>query len=89
MKAIIKPQYVDHIPKAVKGKVIDLMTSKNQRDNLDWTMTELDLMHVKDREVELLSGGELQRLSFVTIIFSVYLKFIIPSVASTIKNTCI
>lgn len=61
LKAIIKPQYVDHIPKAVKGKVIDLMTSKNQRDNLEWTMTELDLMHVKDREVELLSGGELQR----------------------------
>lgn len=61
LKAIIKPQYVDHIPKAVKGKVIDLMTSKNQRDNLEWTMTELDLNHVKDREVELLSGGELQR----------------------------
>lgn len=61
LKAIIKPQYVDHIPKAVKGKVIDLMTSKNQRDNLEWTMTELDLTHVKDREVELLSGGELQR----------------------------
>eukprot|EP01036_Dinobryon_divergens_P032340 gene32340-41903_t len=68
LKAIIKPQYVDHIPKAVKGKVIDLMTSKNQRDNLEWTMTELDLMHVKDREVELLSGGELQRFAIAAVV---------------------
>ena len=61
LKAIIKPQYVDHIPKAVKGSVKDLMTAKNQRNNLDWIMEELDLKHVAERNVENLSGGELQR----------------------------
>ena len=68
LKAIIKPQYVDHIPKAVKGKVLDLMTSKNERNNMEWTMTELDLNHVKDRNVEVLSGGELQRFAIAVVV---------------------
>jgi ATP-binding cassette subfamily E protein 1 len=68
LKAIIKPQYVDHIPKAVKGKVGDIMASKNQRDNMEWAMSELDLNHVIDRNVELLSGGELQRFAIAVVI---------------------
>eukprot|EP01036_Dinobryon_divergens_P048327 gene48327-64840_t len=60
IKAIIKPQYVDHIPKAVQGKVIDIITSKNQRDNVAWVMNQLELNHVQERNVEDLSGGELQ-----------------------------
>jgi len=68
LKAIIKPQYVDHIPKAVKGQVLEIMTTKNQRDNLEWAMTELDLNHVKDRKVDVLSGGELQRFAIAVVI---------------------
>jgi ATP-binding cassette subfamily E protein 1 len=61
LKAIIKPQYVDAIPKAVQGKVGDILASKNQRDNLEWALSELDLRHVVERDVKVLSGGELQR----------------------------
>ena len=68
LKAIIKPQYVDNIPKAVKGKVGEIMSSKTQRDNLDWALTELELTHVVDREVDLLSGGELQRFAIAVVI---------------------
>jgi ATP-binding cassette subfamily E protein 1 len=68
LKAIIKPQYVDHIPKAVKGKVSEIMTSKNQRNNLEWALTELDLLHVRDRNVEVLSGGELQRFAIAVVV---------------------
>lgn len=68
LKAIIKPQYVDHIPKAVKGNVGDIMASKNQRDNLEWALTELDLNHVRDRNVEVLSGGELQRFAIAVVV---------------------
>jgi ATP-binding cassette subfamily E protein 1 len=68
LKAIIKPQYVDHIPKAVKGKLGDIMASKNQRNNVEWAMSELDLNHVKDREVEVLSGGELQRFAIAVVV---------------------
>ncbi len=34
LKAMIKPQYVDSIPKAVKGKVGDLLNSKSEKGNL-------------------------------------------------------
>ena len=44
------------------------MTGKNQRDNMDWAMTELDLHHVKDRDVEVLSGGELQRFAIAVVV---------------------
>lgn len=67
LKAIIKPQYVDHIPKAVKGRVGDLMTAKNQRNNMEATLSDLDLNHVLDREVEVLSGGELQRFAIAIV----------------------
>jgi ATP-binding cassette subfamily E protein 1 len=30
LKATIKPQYVDHIPKAVKGQVLDILKRKNE-----------------------------------------------------------
>jgi ATP-binding cassette subfamily E protein 1 len=33
LKALIKPQYVDQIPKAVKGSVQQLMDRKDERDN--------------------------------------------------------
>ena len=61
LKAIIKPQYVDLIPKSVKGVVGEIMRSKNQKDIMEWALTELDLNHVVNRQIELLSGGELQR----------------------------
>jgi ATP-binding cassette, sub-family E, member 1 len=61
LKAIIKPQYVDHIVKAVKGKVGDIINSKNQLNNIAEVADALDLTHILDRDVENLSGGELQR----------------------------
>ncbi len=67
LKAIIKPQYVDHIPRAVKGKLIDIMSKKNKRDNLEWAMNELDLNHVQDRDISHLSGGELQRFAIAVV----------------------
>eukprot|EP00752_Nemacystus_decipiens_P014614 g13013.t1 len=43
LKAIIKPQYVDHIPKAVKGKVGEIFTSKNQLGTMDSVLQESDV----------------------------------------------
>jgi len=68
MKAIIKPQYVDHIPKAVKGKVGDIMTKKDERDAVTATIDILDLSAVFDREVDKLSGGELQRFAIGVVL---------------------
>jgi ATP-binding cassette subfamily E protein 1 len=44
LKAVVKPQYVDQIPKAVKGpdkSVEPLMKARSQMDNLDFIMDVL------------------------------------------------
>lgn len=63
LKAIIKPQYVDQIPKAVKGSVQQLLDKKDDLGNQAYVCKQLDLLHVRDRNVEDLSGGELQRFA--------------------------
>ncbi|XP_076316008.1 ATP-binding cassette sub-family E member 1-like [Tachypleus tridentatus] len=63
LKAIIKPQYVDQIPKAVKGSVQQLLDKKDELRNQDSVCEMLDLKNVRDRNVENLSGGELQRFA--------------------------
>lgn len=65
LKALIKPQYVEHIPKAIKGNktVKDMLTGKDQNSNLDLVINLLDLTKVLDREPNQLSGGELQRFA--------------------------
>ncbi|XP_060586941.1 ATP-binding cassette sub-family E member 1-like [Ruditapes philippinarum] len=63
LKAIIKPQYVDQIPKAVKGSVQQLLDKKDDIGVQVDVCKMLDLMHVRGRNVEELSGGELQRFA--------------------------
>lgn len=63
LKAIIKPQYVDQIPKAVKGSVQQLLDKKDDLSNQMDVCEQLDLINVRDRNVEDLSGGELQRFA--------------------------
>eukprot|EP00953_Heterococcus_sp_UTEX-ZZ885_P005747 3559-Heterococcus_DN1.PRE.1 len=67
LKAIIKPQYVDHIPQAVKGKVLEILNNKNERNNVEQLLDEMDLRHVQDREIGVLSGGELQRFAIAVV----------------------
>ena len=61
LRPVIKPQYVDHIPRAVKGTVGGIMSKKDERKMQEHMCRELDLTHLVDREVQHLSGGELQR----------------------------
>ena len=65
MKALIKPQYVDHIPRAIKGSmtVDQMLDSKLELDNKQKLLEELELTHLLNREVTQLSGGELQRFA--------------------------
>ncbi|GLC69898.1 ABC transporter E member 2 [Pleodorina starrii] len=67
LKAIIKPQYVDHIPKAVRGNVLTVLEQKDQRDVKAMLLRDLDLEQVTDRNVENLSGGELQRFAIAVV----------------------
>ncbi|KAI9862568.1 MAG: Fe-S cluster-binding ribosome biosynthesis protein [Trichoglossum hirsutum] len=66
LKAVVKPQYVDQIPKAVKGPdrtVEQLLGARSQMDNLENICNVLELNQVMDRDINLLSGGELQRFA--------------------------
>jgi len=63
LKAIIKPQYVDHIPRAVQGTVKEILMKRFENPNGKEIIKELELKHVLDREIKLLSGGELQRFA--------------------------
>jgi ATP-binding cassette subfamily E protein 1 len=65
MKVAYKPQYVDKIPKAVSGKVSDLLENVNERDSLDKLKEKLELGKIWDRSLKVLSGGELQRVAMV------------------------
>lgn len=69
LKAIIKPQYVDNIPKAVKGprnQVAQLLNKENPNsrvDAFDSIIHVLQLEKLGQREIAQLSGGELQRFA--------------------------
>ncbi|CAI8501776.1 Fe-S cluster-binding ribosome biosynthesis protein [Hanseniaspora opuntiae] len=69
IKAVIKPQYVDNLPRAIRGpvqKVGDLLKLKIDDKGEDYNkmlIKDLQLYDVIDREIEKLSGGELQRFA--------------------------
>lgn len=67
IKAVIKPQYVDHIPKAVRGNVGEVIDAKDERGAKAALLKDLDLEQVLDRNVENLSGGELQRFAIAVV----------------------
>jgi len=63
LRALIKPQYVDQIPKAVKGTVQQLLNKKDDTDTQELICDLLELQNVRNRNIEDLSGGELQRFA--------------------------
>ncbi|AEF97103.1 ribosome biogenesis/translation initiation ATPase RLI [Methanotorris igneus] len=63
IKVIHKVQYVDVLPKVVKGKVIDILKRIDEKEKLDEIIEKLDLKNILDRELSQLSGGELQRVA--------------------------
>ena len=63
IRPVVKPQYVDLIPKAVKGKVRDLLRKADEIGAFDEIIKELELEGILDREIDQLSGGELQRVA--------------------------
>jgi len=63
MKVVHKPQYVDRIPRVVSGKVGALLEKVNERDKLSQLAESLQLKTIWNRELKVLSGGELQRVA--------------------------
>ncbi len=63
-----KPQYVDKIPKAISGKVGELLERVDERKILPKIAEQLELKQFWDRNLDVLSGGELQRVAVAATI---------------------
>ncbi|BAP60518.1 RNase L inhibitor [Methanococcus maripaludis KA1] len=63
IKPIHKPQYVDVLPKVVKGKVGELLKKVDEKGEFEKITNALELSNLLDRTFDQLSGGELQRVA--------------------------
>ena len=67
-KVIYKPQHVDRIGSTLKGEVKQLLTRIDERQKLDELVHELELEELLERDLKVLSGGELQRVAIAATI---------------------
>ncbi|CAB3401457.1 unnamed protein product [Caenorhabditis bovis] len=63
LKCVIKPQYVDQIPRAAKGQVEVILKKKHDNENLYSVIDQMELRGLLTRTIDQLSGGELQRFA--------------------------
>ncbi|MFW9894860.1 MAG: ribosome biogenesis/translation initiation ATPase RLI [Candidatus Thorarchaeota archaeon] len=70
LNIVHKPQNITIIPQYITGRVIDLLSKNDSLDKLNLIAEELNLTKILDRDISVLSGGELQRVA----IAAAYLK---------------
>ena len=65
-----KPQMVDQIPDAFKGTVGQLLEKANEKeqDEYESILQQLELDHLLDRDIAVISGGELQRVAIAATV---------------------
>ncbi|MFX0050195.1 MAG: ribosome biogenesis/translation initiation ATPase RLI [Candidatus Hermodarchaeota archaeon] len=63
IKCVRKPQYVDNIPQIISGTVRETLARFDERKILDTLKEDLALQKIWDRDINVLSGGELQKLA--------------------------
>ncbi|MBW2969648.1 ribosome biogenesis/translation initiation ATPase RLI [Candidatus Woesearchaeota archaeon] len=68
IKVSYKPQHVELIPQAMKGKVADLLKKVDETGKFDEVVDALDLREVLDRDITQVSGGELQRTAIAATV---------------------
>jgi len=67
-RTALKPQYVDKLPEVTSGKVFDLLSSIPSERDVEEVIERLDLERVRNREMDKLSGGELQRVAIAATV---------------------
>jgi len=63
LRTAVKPQYVDKLADLNEGRVEKLLSNVDDLGKLDSIARELSIENILDREIETLSGGELQRVA--------------------------
>jgi len=70
LNIVYKPQNITIIPQYVSGRVVDLLSKNDTEEKLNLIAEKLNLTKILEREIAVLSGGELQRVA----IAAAYLK---------------
>lgn len=65
IRSSLKPQYVDKLSQVVKGNTRDLLQKVDERGVSKELIDELDLKDALDKDISVLSGGELQRVAII------------------------
>jgi len=68
LRVVHKPQYVDKLPQAVSGKVKDLLEKVDEKGRFATLTEQLQLGTILERTLDVLSGGELQRVAIAATI---------------------
>ena len=68
LKTILKPQNVDKLPRVTKGKVSELIEKVDEKGIKNDIKVIFSLSNIWEREIDKLSGGELQRLAIAATI---------------------
>jgi ATP-binding cassette subfamily E protein 1 len=63
-----KPQHIDQIQKAGKGKVRELLKKVDETGKMDEVAKALDIAHILDNDVATVSGGEMQRVAIAATV---------------------
>ncbi len=67
LKIAYKPQSITAIPETYKGSVEKLLTATDERGILPEIVEQLELQGVLQRDINVLSGGELQRVAIAAV----------------------
>lgn len=68
LKVVHKPQHVDKLASALQGKIGTLLKKVDERGKLAELADQLELKNLLNREADVLSGGELQRVAIAAAI---------------------
>lgn len=68
LKVVHKPQHVDKLASALQGKIGTLLKKVDERGILAELADQLELKNLLNREADVLSGGELQRVAIAAAI---------------------
>ena len=79
VRCVLKPQYVDRLPKVINGRIGDILKKADNNNNYDTVVEQLGIAHLLDNNIEdgTISGGELQLVALAaTLIKDADLYFI-------------
>ena len=68
LKIAYKPQNVSSVPETYKGSVQELLETTDERGVLSRLKEQLELEGIMDRDIGVLSGGELQRVAIAAVL---------------------